>query len=60
MIEDLASQVTQNGNPIAKIIPYDIFKTVKKLQKAGTLQDYLQEDGDIDLKKIEKQYLPKS
>lgn len=59
-LSDLKSLITHNGKEIAEHLPYQLFKIVKKLQKAGMLQDYLQEDGDIDLKKIEKQYLPKS
>ncbi|MDR0369212.1 MAG: hypothetical protein LBH96_01400 [Candidatus Peribacteria bacterium] len=52
-LSDLISLITNNGKGIAEPLPYHLFKEVKRLQKAGVLQDYLQEDGDIDISKIE-------
>jgi len=40
-ISELQSLVMQDGEVIAKTLPADLFKRVKKLQKSGELEQYL-------------------
>ena len=53
-VQELQSLVMQDGEVIAKTLPYNLFKLVKKLQKEGELEQYLQEDGDLDMKKLKE------
>jgi hypothetical protein len=53
-LSDLTSLITSKEKVVAELLPYDLFKEIKRLQKSDQLEGFLQSDGDINREKIEK------
>jgi hypothetical protein len=47
--------VLHQGEEVAHLLPYDTFKIIKKLQKAGKLKNYCDETGKINLESISEE-----
>ncbi|MDR2415258.1 MAG: hypothetical protein LBD75_01215 [Candidatus Peribacteria bacterium] len=54
MIEALRSMILHQGKEVAHLLPYELFKTIKALNKAGNLKNYCDKTGTIDFNSIPK------